>query len=120
MLQNLVPVYCKDEGLNQLAWRTCHTFLCCFKSSTAISAGIRTGNSVFVLQKMGFACISCSLIQFGISEKPGLSWWGLEAHSEKCLGTGLSGAMASDNVVCTVSSMTHWIYHKDDRSLTLN
>lgn len=23
---------CKDEGLYQLAWRTCHSFLCCFKS----------------------------------------------------------------------------------------
>ena len=32
MLQNLAPVYCKAEGLCQLASRTRHSFLCCFKS----------------------------------------------------------------------------------------
>lgn len=43
-----------------------------------------------------------NLIFFGIAGKLGLHWEGLETHSEKGLGAGLSGPRASDNVVWMV------------------
>lgn len=82
---------------------SCHGGLnlhCCgvLNPGTVIRAGIRTGNSVFVMQKMDFACVSYR--QSGI---PGAVWeaWtqlvGLEARSEQCRGPRGWGS-----VVCTV------------------
>lgn len=72
--------------------------------STVIKTGIRTGNSVLYRKWDLPRSVTNNVIFVWISEKLGLSWWGLEAHSEKCLGARLSGHMASDNVVCTLSS----------------